>query len=238
MDERVDARWTATLRIGAGGPGNRRPGYPCTVAPCASTPTTRWPDGPSSATSDAARVTRLDVCDAHPELLRAARHVGEPATARVPGVSARHVRYVSYVYGDQLRQANGRCIVHPSELERLGAAHDEFARYVVEVCPDCGWNFLTRRELHGRRHGARHRGGGAVRAGTVGAAVRRAGAVPASASTRRARSRLRTRFESYAAGSRGCPGRWRTDEMAASQAARRALGAPDVVARKGPAHRS
>jgi hypothetical protein len=67
--------------------------------------------------------------------------------------SAGHVRYVSYVYGEHLRQANGRCIVHPSELERLGAAHDEFARYVVEVCPDCGWNFLTRRELHGRRHG-------------------------------------------------------------------------------------
>jgi hypothetical protein len=21
------------------------------------------------------------------------------------------------------------------------------------VCPDCGWNFLTRRELHGNRHG-------------------------------------------------------------------------------------
>ena len=31
-------------------------------------------------------VARLDVCDAHPELLRAARHVGEPAPARVPGV--------------------------------------------------------------------------------------------------------------------------------------------------------
>ena len=29
--------------------------------------------------------------------------------------------YVSYVYGENLRQANGRCIVHPSELERLGA---------------------------------------------------------------------------------------------------------------------
>ena len=63
------------------------------------------------------------------------------------------MRYVSYVYGEQLRQANGRCIVHPSELERLGAAHDEFARYVVEVCLDCRWNYLTRRELHGRRHG-------------------------------------------------------------------------------------
>jgi hypothetical protein len=98
-------------------------------------------------------VARLDVCDAHPELLRAARHVGEPAPHQCPVCSARHVRYVSYVYGEHLRQANGRCIVHPSELERLGAAHDEFARYVVEVCPDCGWNFLTRRELHGRRHG-------------------------------------------------------------------------------------
>jgi hypothetical protein len=98
-------------------------------------------------------VARLDVCDAHPELLRAARHVGEPAAHECPVCSARHVRYVSYVYGEHLRQANGRCIVHESELDRLGAAHDEFARYVVEVCPDCGWNFLTRRELHGRRHG-------------------------------------------------------------------------------------
>jgi hypothetical protein len=98
-------------------------------------------------------VTRLDVCDAHPELLRAARHVGERADHRCPVCSGRHVRYVSYVYGDHLRQANGRCIVHPSELERLDAAHEEYTRYVVEVCPDCGWNFLTRRELHGHRHG-------------------------------------------------------------------------------------
>ena len=69
------------------------------------------------------------------------------------------MRYVSYVYGEHLRQANGRCIVHPSELERLDAAHEEYTRYVVEVCPDCGWNFLTRRELHGRRHGGAAAGG-------------------------------------------------------------------------------
>jgi hypothetical protein len=98
-------------------------------------------------------VARLDVCDAHPELLRAARHVGERAEHRCPVCSGLHVRYVSYVYGDHLRQANGRCIVHPSELERLDASNEEYAKYVVEVCPDCGWNFLTRRELHGRRHG-------------------------------------------------------------------------------------
>ena len=36
----------------------------------------------------------------------------------VPGVRGPHVRYVSYVYGDDLRQANGRCISHPGELDR------------------------------------------------------------------------------------------------------------------------
>ena len=70
-------------------------------------------------------------------------------TTDCPVCSGAHVRYVSYVYGDQLRQANGRCIVHPSELERLDATHEEYTRYVVEVCLDCGWNHLTRRELHG-----------------------------------------------------------------------------------------
>ena len=80
------------------------------------------------------------------------------------------MRFVSYVYGDQLRQANGRCIVHPSELERLGATNEEFTRYVVEVCPDCGWNFLTRRELHGRGHG---RQGGAPRRRRTGRAAHR-----------------------------------------------------------------
>ena len=113
-------------------------------------------------------VTRLDVCDAHPELMRAARHVGDPADFRCPVCAHRHVRFVSYVYGDQLRQANGRCIVHPSELERLDASNEEYTRYVVEVCPDCGWNFLTRRELHGSGHsagqsGAPRRGAGRAR---------------------------------------------------------------------------
>ena len=60
--------------------------------------------------------------------------------------------FVSYVYGDSLRQANGRCLSYPGELEKLRAKHDEFDRYVVEVCVDCRWNHLGARELHGRRH--------------------------------------------------------------------------------------
>jgi len=97
-------------------------------------------------------LTRLDVCDAHPELLRAGRHVGQPAPHDCPVCGGDSVRLVSYVYGDRLKQANGRCITSASELEKLGTVFDEFACYVVEVCLDCSWNYLDRRYLLGRRH--------------------------------------------------------------------------------------
>ncbi len=100
----------------------------------------------------AGRLERDDVCDAHPELLRAGRHLGDPAERACPVCGHRSLRLVSYVYGDALARANGRCIASTLELERLGAAHEEFTRYVVEVCLDCRWNHLQRHELHGRRH--------------------------------------------------------------------------------------
>ncbi len=93
-----------------------------------------------------------DVCDAHPELLRAARNVGEDADHPCPICEGAQVRYVSYVYGDGLRKANGTAVTGPAELERLGARSDEFARYQVEVCLDCYWNHLHQRELRGRRY--------------------------------------------------------------------------------------
>jgi hypothetical protein len=100
----------------------------------------------------AGRLDRDDVCDAHPELLRAGRHIGSPAPTPCPICGRHNLRLVSYVYGDALARANGRCITSPNELDRLGAAHEEFTRYVVEVCLDCHWNHLQRHELHGRRH--------------------------------------------------------------------------------------
>jgi len=95
---------------------------------------------------------REDVCDAHPELVRAARNVGEPATADCPVCGGGELYFVSYVYGDGLKAANGCCLSYPGELDKLRAKHDEFDCYVVEVCVDCRWNHLGRRELHGRRH--------------------------------------------------------------------------------------
>jgi Family of unknown function (DUF5318) len=97
-------------------------------------------------------ITRRDVCDAHPELLRAGRNVGERAAHDCPVCGRDRVRFVSYVYGDSLKQANGRCITNAAELDKLGSMYEEFACYVVEVCLDCGWNHLDRRYLLGRQH--------------------------------------------------------------------------------------
>jgi hypothetical protein len=96
--------------------------------------------------------SRNDVCDAHPELMRAARNVGERADGNCPVCGGEQLYYVSYVYGDGLKQANGRCLSTPGELDKLRAQHDEFDRYVVEVCTDCRWNHLGRRDIVGRRH--------------------------------------------------------------------------------------
>ena len=101
----------------------------------------------------AGRVNRSDVCDAHPELLRAARNVGEKVGKPCPVCKSRKLYYVSYVYGDRLRAANGRALSQPDELKKLAKQHDEFDRYVVEVCTDCCWNHLGRRELHGKKVG-------------------------------------------------------------------------------------
>lgn len=98
--------------------------------------------------------SRPEICDAHPELMRAARYVGAETARDCPVCDATPLRIVSYVYGDGLRRlkANGRCITTVEELEQLHTKVDEFTCYEVEVCPDCSWNHLFRSYLLGRRH--------------------------------------------------------------------------------------
>jgi Family of unknown function (DUF5318) len=97
-------------------------------------------------------LTRLDVCDAHPELVRAAQFIGTDIDDECPVCGATKLRLVTYVYGEKLKQANGRAISNQAELRKLGASCDEFACYDVEVCIDCRWNHLRRQSLHGRLH--------------------------------------------------------------------------------------
>ena len=79
------------------------------------------------------RLSRLDVCDAHPELIRAARNVGAPADQDCPICAEPGLVHVTYVFGSRL-PPHGRCISSLAEL----------AGYVVEVCPECSWNHLLR----------------------------------------------------------------------------------------------
>ncbi|HUO48259.1 MAG TPA: DUF5318 family protein [Acidimicrobiales bacterium] len=99
------------------------------------------------------RLSRLDVCDAHPELLRAARNVGVERPEECPICAESNLVFVTYVFGARL-PAHGRCPATAAELARLCRRADEVACYVVEVCPACSWNHLARTYPAGGRHRA------------------------------------------------------------------------------------
>lgn len=89
------------------------------------------------------RLARQDICDAHPELRRAAREVGEPSERLCPICEESNLVLVSYVFGPRL-PAHGRCVTSKTELRSFVKRSGEFACYVVEVCPGCSWNHLAR----------------------------------------------------------------------------------------------
>jgi hypothetical protein len=88
------------------------------------------------------RLSRIDVCDAHPELLRAARNVGRPTSEDCPICEEDKVVHVSFAFGQRL-PAGGRCVDSAQELAKLARRVTESACYVVEVCPSCSWNHLA-----------------------------------------------------------------------------------------------
>lgn len=100
------------------------------------------------------RLSKLDVCDAHPELVRAARHVGESTDEECPICEEVNVVLVTYGFGDGLGPA-GHCVTNKTELSRLRARTSELTCYVVEVCPRCSWNHLAKTfQVAGRRRSA------------------------------------------------------------------------------------
>lgn len=89
------------------------------------------------------RLARHEVCDAHPELVRAARNVGEETDQLCPVCEEADVVLVSYVFGPRM-PPQGRCVTTKAEMTRLRRGAAELACYVVEVCPACSWNHLAR----------------------------------------------------------------------------------------------
>ena len=87
-------------------------------------------------------LSRLDICDAHPELMWAAKNMGEPTPRPCPVCSEQSLCLLAYVYADELKADNGRVW----KLERALTLASECADgtcYVVEVCTDCSWNHLA-----------------------------------------------------------------------------------------------
>jgi hypothetical protein len=98
------------------------------------------------------RLAQHEVCDAHPELRRAAAEVARPTSEPCPICEETNVVLVSYVFGPRL-PPHGRCITSAREMERLvrqARRGGDFTCYVVEVCPACHWNHLARTFVLGR----------------------------------------------------------------------------------------
>ena len=86
-------------------------------------------------------LSRLELCDAHPELMRAARYLGADATRPCPVCDKDDLRLLAYVYGDSLKTNNGRAWEVREGLT-LAAEHQAVC-YIVAVCTSCAWNHLS-----------------------------------------------------------------------------------------------
>jgi len=89
------------------------------------------------------RLRQDQVCDAHPELIRAARNVGTAASAACPICAEHELKLVTYVFGPRL-PSHGRCVSTAADLAALDARPDELTAYVVEACVACHWHHLLR----------------------------------------------------------------------------------------------
>ena len=89
------------------------------------------------------RLSRDDVCDAHPELRRAAAGAGTATNEPCPICEEEPVTLVTYAFGSRL-PAGGRCVTTAREMAKLARGRTQVACYVVEVCTGCAWNHLTR----------------------------------------------------------------------------------------------
>jgi hypothetical protein len=87
-------------------------------------------------------LSRGEICDAHPELIRAARYLGAEARRPCPVCRSHELRLLAYVYADGMKQDNGRAF-QVAEALALAAGQRGGACYVVEVCTGCSWNHLA-----------------------------------------------------------------------------------------------
>jgi hypothetical protein len=89
------------------------------------------------------RVPLENVCDAHPELIRAAKNVGTRTTTICPICEETELRLVTYVFGHGIGP-QGRCVSTAKQMRALNSRSAELSAYVVEACIECRWHHLLR----------------------------------------------------------------------------------------------
>lgn len=91
----------------------------------------------------AGRRSRVEVCDASPFLVRAAREWGTRTARACPVCAAAPVREIAWVYGDALGDGSGTAR-SARGVALLAASRPGFDVYELEVCLSCDWNHLVR----------------------------------------------------------------------------------------------
>lgn len=89
------------------------------------------------------RLSRHQVCDAHPELMRAARSIGKVTATECPICAEDHLVLITYVFGPRLPK-HGKICQTTKELAEFNKRPEEYAAYVVEACRTCTWHHLLR----------------------------------------------------------------------------------------------
>ena len=86
--------------------------------------------------------SRDDVCDAHPDLVRASQHIGTAVDEDCPLCGGGTLVQVTYVFEGRHRgPRSGRAVPRESLAQQV-ERHGDLDVYTVEVCPRCRWHHL------------------------------------------------------------------------------------------------
>jgi hypothetical protein len=89
------------------------------------------------------RLSRVDICDAQPELMRVAVNLGRPTEIDCPICEESQLVQVLFAFGPRL-PSSGRALGSATEMRGLARGGSDVGFYLVEVCTECRWNHLVR----------------------------------------------------------------------------------------------
>lgn len=85
-----------------------------------------------------------DVCDAHPDLVRAGANIGTDVDDACPVCDEDTLRHVTYIFTGRAgkKGESGRAVPGDSLAAQV-KRHGDLNVYTVEVCPACHWHHLV-----------------------------------------------------------------------------------------------